>query len=130
MTAQARWLLLAGTVFAFSAVALGAFGGHALTALVPPERLATWHTAVRYQMFHATALLLLGVLSLHQPQMRLGAAAACLSLGIVAFSGSLYLLVMTGFRGLGILTPLGGVLFLIGWAVLGWRLIQSKADLP
>lgn len=130
MTSNTRTLLLAGTLFAFTAVALGAFGGHALQAMVPTERLSTWQTAVRYQMFHASGILLLGILAQQFPTLRLLPVAWCLAAGILAFSGSLYLLVLLDFRLLGALTPIGGVLFLTGWALLGWQLIKHSVNRP
>lgn len=130
MTANARTLLLVGTFLAFTAVALGAFGGHALQAMVVPERLDTWQTAVRYQMFHALGILMLGLLAQQIPTIRLNPAAWCLASGTLAFSGSLYLLVLTDIRLLGALTPLGGVLFLAGWALLGWQLFNHSVNRP
>lgn len=130
MTANARTLLLVGTLLAFTAVALGAFGGHALQAMVTPERLDTWQTAVRYQMFHAISILMLGLLIQQVPSLKLTSAAWCLASGTLAFSGSLYLLVLSDIGLLGALTPLGGILFLIGWALLGWQLLKHSVDQP
>lgn len=110
-----RWLA-AGAALAFLGVALGAFGAHGLRARVTPDMLAVWKTAVEYQMYHAFALLVLGLLALPG---RLSTAAGALFLaGIVLFSGSLYALVLSGVRVLGAITPFGGVCFLIGWVVL------------
>ena len=102
-----------GALLAFTGVALGAFGAHALRDLVAPERLATFDTAVRYQMFHALALLALQALP-----PRAHRATWPLFLGSLLFSGSLYLLVATGATWLGAVAPLGGALQLAGWAVL------------
>ena len=92
-------------------VAAGAFGAHALKSMVDAARIETFEVAVRYQMFHAIAVVLSGML---------GAPAAgwCFLAGVVLFSGSLYLLVLTGARWLGAVTPVGGILFLAGWALL------------
>ena len=90
----------------FVAVAAGAFGAHALKSRLSPEMLAVWETAVRYQVYHALALLLV----------RDRAAAACFAAGTVLFSGSLYALSLTGLKKLGMITPVGGLLFLAGWA--------------
>ena len=105
-----NWTMV-GAIFGFLSVAAGAFGAHGLKSILPPDRLEIFETAVRYQMFHALALLAAG---------QLGAARAAWSffLGILIFSGSLYLLVLTGRRGLGAVTPIGGVLFLAGWIFL------------
>ncbi len=103
------------------AVALGAFGAHGLRTRVPTELLGTWHTAVQYHAWHGLALFATGLLMLRMPAGRaLGVAAALFVAGIVLFSGSLYALVLTGMRGLGAVTPLGGVAFIAGWVVLAW----------
>ena len=117
-----RHLLGIGAVSAFIAVAAGAFGAHALRDLVPPERLAVWETASRYQMYHALGLLLTGYLAL-SGQKTAGPARISGWLfvaGTVLFSGSLYALTLSGVTILGAITPLGGVAFLIGWLVLAW----------
>jgi uncharacterized membrane protein YgdD (TMEM256/DUF423 family) len=111
----ANRLLTVAAVLAGTAVALGAFGAHAMKEF-PAADLATFETAVRYQMYHALALLACGVLQ------RLGTGTRTASIaflaGIALFSGSLYALVWTGQRWLGAVTPIGGVAFLVGWAVL------------
>jgi uncharacterized membrane protein YgdD (TMEM256/DUF423 family) len=107
-----------GAVSAGAAVGLGAFGAHALRAMVTPEMLAVFETGVRYQMYHALALVAIG-LGFARVQRRTAAAAAWLFVaGTVLFSGSLYVLVLTGTRWWGAVTPLGGVAFLAGWAAL------------
>ncbi|MCH7575596.1 MAG: DUF423 domain-containing protein [Candidatus Marinimicrobia bacterium] len=112
-----------GALFAFAGVALGAFGAHALEGKVKPEDLPIWETAVRYHMYHALALMAVGVMqqmsALTQSAL-LTLSAALFSAGIVVFSGSLYLLVMTDRRWLGAVTPLGGLLLLAGWLTLAW----------
>jgi uncharacterized membrane protein YgdD (TMEM256/DUF423 family) len=92
-------------------VALGAFGAHALKSRLSPEMLAVFETGVRYQAYHALGLLALA--ALRGPDK----AGWCFVGGIVLFSGSLYLLALTGERRLGMVTPLGGLLFLAGWAL-------------
>lgn len=107
-----------GAVSAGMAVALGAFGAHGLRAVVTPEMLAVFETGVRYQMYHALALVALG-LAFSRLEGRTAAAAAWLFVaGTVLFSGSLYILTLTGTRWWGAVTPLGGVAFLAGWALL------------
>lgn len=101
-----------GAGFMFLAVGLGAFGAHALKTRLTPEMLAIFETGVRYQVYHALALLLLA--ALRGPSK----AGWCFTAGIVLFSGSLYLLTLTGVRKWGAVTPIGGVLFLIGWLIL------------
>lgn len=111
---------LIGAVSGFLAVALGAFGAHALKARFSAELLAVWKTAVEYQFYHALALLLVGLLAAQRPGAGYGAVTVCFALGIVLFSGSLYAYALSGVRALGMITPLGGLLFLAGWALLAW----------
>jgi uncharacterized membrane protein YgdD (TMEM256/DUF423 family) len=110
------WLAL-GSANALLAVAFGAFGAHGLKSRVGPELLTVWETGARYHMYHALALLAVGLLAAHRPSTWLSASGAALQLGIVLFSGSLYALVLSGVRGLGAITPLGGLAFLAGWAL-------------
>jgi uncharacterized membrane protein YgdD (TMEM256/DUF423 family) len=113
-------LTLAGVAM-FVAVAFGAFGAHALRGRLDPEMTAVWQTAVQYHAWHALALLGVGVLLLQWPDQRGLAVAGWLFVsGIVLFAGSLYVLALTGVRGLGAITPFGGVALLAGWAVLAW----------
>jgi len=104
------WVAI-GAVFGFVAVAAGAFGAHFLRSILPPPRLETFEVAVRYQMYHALAIILAGMLNADR-------AAWCFTTGILVFSGSLYLLVLLDQRWLGAITPIGGVLFLAGWLLL------------
>lgn len=109
------WLAL-GAGNAFLSVALGAFAAHGLRARVGPDLVAIFETGARYQMYHALGLLAVGLVSLHRPSGLLQASGWSMLAGIVIFSGSLYLLVLTGARGLGAITPIGGLAFLLGWA--------------
>ena len=111
-----RGVTTAGAVLAGLAVAAGAFGAHALRNRLGAAELAVWETAVRYQMYHALALLLAGRVLAHNPARLLRLAGVLFGMGIVLFSGSLYLLAVTGQRWLGAITPFGGVAFLLGWA--------------
>jgi uncharacterized membrane protein YgdD (TMEM256/DUF423 family) len=110
-----------GALLAFLGVALGAFGAHALDGLLSPDRLETYQTAVRYQMFHALGLLALGALP-EQAQR----AALWLFWGSVIFSGSLYVIVFSGVSVLGAVAPIGGVLQLVGWALLFFSLNKKS----
>jgi uncharacterized membrane protein YgdD (TMEM256/DUF423 family) len=110
------WFAL-GALFAGLGVAAGAFGAHALKRLVPLDQLAVFETAVRYQIVHALALLAVAWACTRWPDRRIGVAGGLFVAGIVVFSGSLYLLVLTGVTRLGLLTPFGGLAFLAGW---GW----------
>jgi uncharacterized membrane protein YgdD (TMEM256/DUF423 family) len=111
--------LIAGGLLAFLAVMAGAFGAHGLRGLVSERGLEVFQTAVTYQMYHAIALVLVAVLSaLGLPRKLLAWAAGFYLAGILLFSGSLYLLVLTEIRWIGPITPLGGVCFMVGWALL------------
>lgn len=118
------WLLL-GAGYGFIAVALGAFGAHALKQKLPADMLAVWRTAVEYQFYHALALLLLGMLARQWPAAPFNAAGFCFAAGVVLFSGSLYALALSGVRVLGAITPFGGMLFLAGWALLAWAVARA-----
>jgi len=102
----------------FTGVALGAFAAHALKARLAPDMLAVFETGVRYQMYHALALMALAALSDRLNGRLIEAAGWLFVGGIVLFSGSLYLLAVTGVTVLGAITPIGGVAFLAGWACL------------
>jgi len=110
-----------GATLAGLAVAAGAFGAHALKQRLDPHLLEVFETGARYQMYHALALILVGLLAAHRPQAGFAAAGWAFVVGIALFSGSLYALALTGVRGLGAVTPLGGVAFLVGWGLLAWR---------
>ncbi len=114
----ARLFLLLGAVYGLLGVAFGAFGAHALRARLTPEMLAVYHTGVEYQFYHAFALLAVGVLCLVRPAPGLGVAGWCFAAGVLLFSGSLYLLALSGTRWLGAITPIGGILFLVGWVAM------------
>lgn len=113
-----------GALLAGLAVALGAFGAHGLKKLVPPETVATFETGVKYQMYHALALLLAGLIAERLPSVWIKRAAWCFLTGILLFSGSLYLLTVlkatdtVGLGGFGAITPVGGVFFIAGWISL------------
>ena len=118
---SARVAILVGSAAMFVAVALGAFGAHALKTRLTPDMAAVWQTAVQYHAWHALAVLVAGVLLLQWPGQRAVEVAGWLFVaGIVLFSGSLYAMALTGVRGLGAVTPFGGVAFLAGWASLAW----------
>lgn len=106
-------------------VLLGAFGAHALKDRLTPDLLGVWQTAVQYHLWHALALLAAGLMLLHAPQARwLEAAGWTFLAGTLVFSGSLYLMALTGSRGLGAVTPFGGLALIAAWIMLGvgaWR---------
>ena len=120
------FLILAGAN-GFLAVALGAFAAHALRDRLSLEMLAVFQTGVQYHMTHALALFGIGLLSLHFPNAVLPRVSGYLFLGgILLFSGSLYLLSVTGIRWLGAITPFGGVAFLTAWACLIWFAMSHR----
>jgi uncharacterized membrane protein YgdD (TMEM256/DUF423 family) len=115
------FFIIAGAVNAAIAVAFGAFGAHALKEKLSEHYLAIWETAVQYQMFHAIALLAVGILmspSLFGTVTQLSWAGYLILAGIIIFSGSLYVLSLTGIGILGAITPIGGVAFIAGWIML------------
>ncbi|MGQ0654684.1 MAG: DUF423 domain-containing protein [Betaproteobacteria bacterium] len=109
-----------GALSGFIAVALGAFGAHGLKAKLTPEVLATFEIGVRYQMFHALALLACGWAATRWPGAAVSAAGWLFVAGTLLFSGSLYVLALTGARWLGAVAPVGGVALLAGWLFLAW----------
>ncbi|UAC47972.1 DUF423 domain-containing protein [Bacillus aquiflavi] len=111
--------IIFGAVNAFLAVALGAFGAHGLEGKIEPKYLETWKTGVNYQMFHAVGLLVIGVIAGKLPVSSLISSSGWIMLlGIILFSGSLYVLSVTKITVLGAITPFGGVAFLIAWVLL------------
>jgi len=114
--ARTFWIL--GCVFGFMAVGAGAFGAHALRARLTPDLLAVWETAARYQMYHALALLVVAMAASRWPAGGWSAPGWLFTAGIVIFSGTLYVLALSGVRWLGAITPLGGVALLAGWVLL------------
>ena len=121
-----RLFAMAGAVMALLAVALGAFGAHALRARVSPEDLIIFETGVRYQMYHALGLFVVAWAASRWPGATVHAAGWLFMVGILIFSGSLYLLVLTGTRWLGAITPLGGVAMILGWGLLAWGIFQGR----
>ncbi|MCW5661650.1 MAG: DUF423 domain-containing protein [Burkholderiaceae bacterium] len=107
-----------GCVLGFTGVGLGAFGAHALKARLAPEHLATFEVGVRYQLIHALALLAVAWACAHWPGRLAPASGWLFVTGTLLFSGSLYAITLGGVRGLGLVTPLGGVALLLGWLCL------------
>jgi uncharacterized membrane protein YgdD (TMEM256/DUF423 family) len=113
------WLLVAA-LNGFVAVAAGAFGAHALQSRLDGHALQVFETGARYQMYHALAIGLAAFAMRGEAALPATVAAALFLAGIVLFSGSLYLLALTGTRALGLVTPFGGLSFLLGWAAFAW----------
>ena len=124
---MAKLFITLASLSGMLAVILGAFGAHALKARLDQYSQGVWETAAQYHFYHALALLAVGIVALGQPQSTLLRSSGWLFLlGTLVFSGSLYLLSLTGVRWLGAITPLGGLAFIGGWACLaatGWKLL-------
>lgn len=118
---SSRWLVLIGCVSAGLGVAAGAFGAHMLKDLLEPNMLAVYDTATRYQMYHAFGLVLSGLVVRVGRDGGASKAGWLFLAGTLLFCGSLYGVSLLGIRWLGAVTPVGGVLFIVGWLVLGWR---------
>ncbi|MEW5975307.1 MAG: DUF423 domain-containing protein [Acidobacteriota bacterium] len=122
---MSRFWFLVGSLMAGLGVAAGAFGAHALKQRLSPDLLQVFETGVRYQLIHALALLALGLAADRWPTLNLSLVGWLFLAGILLFSGSLYLLCLSGIRALGAITPLGGTAFLAGWALLAWSIWSS-----
>jgi uncharacterized membrane protein YgdD (TMEM256/DUF423 family) len=115
-----RTFAVLGALLACLAVGAGAFGAHGLRGRLPTDLLETFETAARYHLYHALALLAVAWVAARWPSGAATAAGWLFLIGIVLFSGSLYVLSLTGTRWLGAITPLGGAAFLAGWLALAW----------
>jgi uncharacterized membrane protein YgdD (TMEM256/DUF423 family) len=114
-----RGLVAVGAINGAIAVAAGAFAAHALKSRLDARALEVFETGARYQMYHALAIVLCGLLAMTRP-------GWVMQVGIVLFSGSLYALALTGVKGLGAVTPFGGVAFLVGWGWLAYSALTSR----
>ena len=121
-----NFIIAFGAFNAFIAVAAGAFAAHGLKDILSFEYLNTFKTAADYQMMHGIGLILIGILDKQDTNRCNLAAAAFMFAGIILFSGSLYALTLTGTKWLGIITPFGGICFLIAWLTLGFNYFSSK----
>ena len=113
-----KFWLRAGSILMFLGVAAGAFGAHGLKSFLSPEMKQVYETGVKYQIYHALALLLLSVIAPRTPNPWVERAGFSFLIGIFLFSGSLYALSLSGIKKFGFITPLGGLAFLAGWAFL------------
>ena len=119
------WLVL-GSVGMLLAVAMGAFGAHALKKALAPDLMAIYETAVHYHVYHALGLLVIGLLALHLPStVLLHWSGILMAVGLLLFSGSLYALSLSGIRWLGAITPIGGVAFLLAWLLLAVAIMKG-----
>ena len=114
-----------GSVNALIAVALGAFGAHALKARLSPDMLAVFETGVQYHFYHALGLLAVGMIAAHLPDSSLVKwSGSLMFFGILIFSGSLYILAITGIKWLGAITPIGGTAFITAWLLLAIAVLR------
>jgi uncharacterized membrane protein YgdD (TMEM256/DUF423 family) len=120
-----RVFFISGTVFAFIAVGAGAFGAHGLKNRLSPDMLAVFDIAVRYQMSHALALLAVAWAVTRWPGTLVNASGMLFIAGTLIFSGSLYILSLSGIKWLGAITPIGGLAFLAGWLCLAWGVLKG-----
>ncbi len=119
-------IIALGAINAFIAVAGGAFAAHGLKHQISTDAIAVFHTAADYQMVHALGLLLLGLLYKTEPVKSIKISATLMLTGIVIFSGSLYILALSGQKWLGMITPIGGLCFLLAWLVLAVSFFGRK----
>ncbi|MBZ5857192.1 DUF423 domain-containing protein [Flavihumibacter profundi] len=125
-------ILASAALLGALAVALGAFGAHGLKQIVPPETVAVFETGVRYHFLHVFALLATGLISMHLNSPLFRRAAQCFFVGILLFSGSLYLMTYlkttdsVGLGGIGIITPIGGLFLIAGWLLLFWGIRKAN----
>ena len=126
---MAQRILMSGALMALLGVAIGAFGAHGLKPFLSEQMLAAFETGVRYHLIHALGMLTAGLSLVYAPIRNFRWAGWAFFLGIVLFSGSLYVMSISGVRGLGIVTPLGGLCFIVGWGLLArgyWKAFPSQ----
>jgi uncharacterized membrane protein YgdD (TMEM256/DUF423 family) len=121
-----KLFLITGTLFGGTAAMIGAFGAHALKAVLESSgRIETFETAVKYQFYHALALILLGILMLNREHTYLTYSGYSLIGGVIIFSGSLYVLCLSGITKFGMITPIGGLLMIVGWGLMMMGIIKT-----
>ncbi|BBE16976.1 DUF423 domain-containing protein [Aquipluma nitroreducens] len=120
-------ILLTGAIFMAFSVLLGAFGAHALKQSLSPEMLAVYKTGVEYQFYHALGLLVIGLVGFHIKSKYLNWAGLFITIGIILFSGSLYVLTLSGIKAIGAITPVGGLSFVAGWIFLCMAFVKHKS---
>lgn len=125
---QRKWMMI-GAVLTMLSVAIGAFGAHMLKESIGADAIAVYETGVQYHMIHAIGLLIIGLTAGQLgPSTKLKWAARLLFIGIIVFSGSLYVLSISGIKILGAITPIGGVAFIVGWLLLAIDVWQRGKD--
>ena len=123
-------LIAVGSLFAALAVAAGAFGAHMLKSILDPPMLAVFETAARYQIYHALGMIAVGLAGQVFGCFQVARAGWCFAAGMFLFCGSLYAVSLLGIRGLGAVTPLGGLAFIIGWSLFGWSIWRETRATP
>lgn len=123
---KSRSILCLGALILALGVGLGAFGAHALRTMVDASALAVWHTAVLYQLLHGLGLLLIAALSTQLHPAWQSRSAILMLIGVLIFSGSLYILVLSGVKWLGAITPIGGVAMIVAWLLLAVAALRGK----
>jgi uncharacterized membrane protein YgdD (TMEM256/DUF423 family) len=124
---MSKTILMTASILLAFAVVIGAFGAHGLKPHLSEAMLQTWKTGVEYHFYHALGLLLIGVLSVSMPTNLLNWSALFLFAGIVLFSGSLYILAISGIKWIGAITPLGGICFIAGWLLFFMSVLRNFA---
>jgi uncharacterized membrane protein YgdD (TMEM256/DUF423 family) len=128
VNALSRRLIAIGCIVAGVGVAAGAFGAHMLKTILEPPMLAAYDTATRYQLYHAFGMVLVGMAIRVYDDRRLAIAGWLFAIGMLLFCGSLYGIALAGLKWLGPITPLGGLTFIIGWGLLGWRVWRRMSQ--
>ena len=122
---MSKLFLILGSVNAATAVSMGAFGAHFLKTKIPEDMLFVFQTAVQYHFYHSLGLMIIGVMAIYiKPEKHLGIAGWIMFIGIILFSGSLYILSTTATRWVGVITPFGGISFIVSWvfiAIAVWK---------
>ena len=125
MNAIAKLFLSIGSISGALAVMLGAFGAHGLKERLSEKMMASWMTGVEYHFYHTFAILVVGLLAMHCQSKSLSAGGWAFTFGIAIFSGSLYVMALTGITKLGMVTPIGGLAFIAGWVLLAVAVMKS-----
>ncbi len=131
---RTKSLMLTTALLAFLAVIIGAFGAHSLDGKISPDSLASYKTGVSYQFYHSLASFIAIILFLHFKRIQFRNAAFCFIIGIILFSGSIYLLTTDAITGIGLrniwgpLTPIGGLFFILGWALIFYGVTTIKSE--
>ncbi|PJZ54321.1 DUF423 domain-containing protein [Leptospira adleri] len=127
MTGKQKTILILSSISGFLGVAIGAFGAHALKPFLSPEMLAIYETGNKYHLIHSIPPLILSLTGYVHTSKSAWLSAILFLFGVLIFSGSLYLLAVTGIKILGAITPIGGICFLLAWALLGLSAIRKKS---